>query len=266
MYVWMFIHAWLLLFILYGFTTICRQSELGYLYQHPPLISPLLYLAFALNQVCCVAVLFLVDRGYLAYSLIFSALGIFSLYMCMFLLQRRMYQHGAELEKVDKVGDIWSVCIFAENGIAFFASWLSLTFLYDIGKVVVYVSENGIKRDIASIIVLVMICGEIGVWFVLDNFVMEKFSRYTVSPYVASIVYMIAIVDNNWRPASMSFIFALCLAGCACLLLIIKLFIMFWRHGTKRFFRDNYADQTWSTEDDLHSLHKKDDVSDDVKY
>jgi hypothetical protein len=72
--------------------------------------------------------------------------------------------------------------------------------------IVVLVYEAKVDQELASTIALGVLAFELVLWFILDNYVLDKYVRYTLSPYITIVIALSGCLTKNYdldtmRPA-----------------------------------------------------------------
>jgi len=240
------IYFWNFVWFVYALTTICRRVGDNYIYQ-TDIIPPFFYVMFIVNNIVVVAWLFLWDRQWLNWALLDIAFTPVTLYICLILSFRGVYNNIAKFEQNGATKDIWFSRIFIQNGMAFFATWVSIATLLNFAIVLTYYWGLD-DMQISSSIALGILGFELIAWFLLDHLLLDKFVRYTLTPY---IVVTLALggsfaknfdLDTNNRNSIM----IACLLALAGVLLLAKLVLMFVWAGRNP-IKGNVADDVKGT-------------------
>lgn len=227
--IWGTIYFWNFAWFVYVLTTVCRRNDDGHYIYQMNLLSPLFFVSFIINNCAVVTWLFLWDRQYLNWALLVIAFTPLTLYICLFISFRRLYANLNVLSKAGAVKDIWLTRIFLQNGIAFFATWVSIATLLNFAIVLTYYWS--VEMQVSVSIALGILSFFIISWFLLDIFVIDKFVRYTITPYIVVVVALVGSVqknfdlDDNYRNS----IFLVVLLAVAGVALLLKLVIMLIR-------------------------------------
>lgn len=226
--VWGFIYTWQALWLIYGLASICRKSEDGYLYLKPPVLPPVIYAVYIFNQVCNVTWLILWDRLLSGWALPFIALIPFTCYVCLFISFRRLNQYKHVLIRQGMRKDIWLIRMLVQNGLAFYAAWTTIATVLNISIVLTY--NFDVKQETASTVGLSIVLVEVILWFCLDNFIFDKFTRYLFSPYIIIVLALSASLVREFDITKTNKIFTAVLLGIGSFLSLVKVTLMFWRH------------------------------------
>jgi hypothetical protein len=89
-------------------------------------------------------------------ALIVIVITPFTLYCCLFISFRRLYKSLAYLTKNSAVKEIWFIRLLIQNGMAFYAAWVTVASL--INLIVVLVYEAKVDQELASTIALGASC------------------------------------------------------------------------------------------------------------
>ncbi|XP_013413425.1 uncharacterized protein LOC106175817 [Lingula anatina] len=238
--IWGFIYTWQFLWLIYVATSMCRKSTMGsYLYVDPQLVPTGLFFVFIINNVLNVAWLILFDRMLIIWSMVDLFLTTFSLYVALFLTHRQLEKIAPNLVSMKSVKDIWMIRFFVQNGLAFYATWCTIASLLNTAIVLSY--TIGIKQDIACTIVLGVLAGEILVWFGLDIFVFDRYTRYNFSPIIVLILALSGSLAKNWDPEKRNSIITVAILGVAVVIGLVKVILMFYRHCTRPLYSHLYT-------------------------
>lgn len=234
--IWGFIYTWQALWLVYTLSTICRRKVGTYLYLMP-VYPTMLFISYIFNNIFNVAWLFAWDRMKLAIALPLIALTPFTLYVCLFFSFRTLYNNLDYLTRNGLTVDIWLIRLLIQNGIAFYAAWVTIATLLNLGVVLTYkdgsdVTDIYLDQDVSSTIILAIAAAEIVLWFSLDLTVLDKYTRYTFSPYITLTVAFAGVVQKNFDldTAYRNSVFSLVLLIVAAICLVVKVTVMLWRH------------------------------------
>ena len=98
--------------------------------------------------------------------------------------------------------DIWFMRMFLQNGIAFYATWISIASNLNFA---VYISWRlGVDNTNAGTGALILILSAIIVYFILENFVWRHYLIYTFSPWIVIVIALIGSITKNWVSSSPS--------------------------------------------------------------
>ena len=83
-----------------------------------------------------------------------------------------------------------------QNGIGFFLTWLSLASNLNLAIFLTY--EAGVAVDISSTIALIVILAAVVVYFILENFIWQRFLLYLFTPWIVLILALSGSLNKNW--------------------------------------------------------------------
>lgn len=96
--------------------------------------------------------------------------------------------------------EIWMVRFFIQNGIAFYATWVSIAANLNFA---IYISWRlGADIQNASTAALFLVLGAIINYFILENFVWRRYLHYTFSPWIVIFVALVGSLTKNWQASS----------------------------------------------------------------
>lgn len=234
--IWGFIYAWQAAWLIYSLTTICRRKAGTHLYMLP-IYPAALYIAFIFNNVFNVGWLFAWDNFKLAIALPLIALTPFTLYICLFFSLKKVYDNLDYINQHKLRLDLWLNRILIQNGIAFYAAWVTIATLINFGLVLTYkdgsdLSDIGVAQDVSGTICLSIALVEVMVWFTLDIFFLDRYTRYLFSPYITLTVAFAGVVQKNYNldTAYRNSVFSVVLLVIAAVSMVTKFTVMVVRH------------------------------------
>ncbi|XP_062891300.1 uncharacterized protein LOC134338921 isoform X2 [Mobula hypostoma] len=162
-------------------------------------------------------------------ALIFLALIAFTNYVVLFFCYRGLFTQGPWLQEYRKV-DLWLVRILVQNGIAVYATWTTIATLLNFAVVLTY-SAN-ISTVTSGTTCLSLLAIEVVLWFGLENFVFDKYVRYTLTIYPVIIVALSGSLDNHYNATSptRNNIYIAVLLAIACIAFVARVAMVTWRH------------------------------------
>ncbi|XP_030622998.1 uncharacterized protein LOC115806441 [Chanos chanos] len=243
--IWGVIYTWLAVMLIYIVANIFRRNAYGRMYCSPPVLPYGFFFTWIFNFVANIAWLLLWDREEMVASFIFLALIAFSNYAIIFFACQGLNAYGAWLNKYHKV-DLWCMRILVLNGIAVYTTWTSIATLLNLAIVTDY--EAGMSRSDAATLSLSLLLAEVVVWFILENFVIEKHVRYILTIYPVIIVALSGNMTKNYDAASPSRngIFIAVLLALACLLFAIRICLVVWRHKKRPLYEGPDGEEVMS--------------------
>ena len=214
--IWGLIYAWQTAWILYSLTFLCRKYT-------PELISPVLLVIYAFSSFANIGWLIVWSRELIQASSILLFAIAFFLYGTLATSYATMNVEARAVSKHDFI----LVQVLVNNGLALYTTWTTIASLLNLTMALAYV--HGVAQDVASTIALVILAVEIVVWFSLENTILDKFVRYTLTVYPVVIWALSASINKNWDPAKRNSIISVILLAVACTLLVVRVAIVVWR-------------------------------------
>ncbi|XP_060070056.1 uncharacterized protein LOC132550063 [Ylistrum balloti] len=229
--IWGFIYTWQIIWLVYGLSTICRKSNSGvYIYQLPVMPSTI-YITYILNLCFNVAWMMLFDRKYINISLPTAAIMALTLFVILIISCRAVHNNLSVLIKDGAGKEAWFIRFFLQNGIAFYATWVTVATHLNLAMVMHY--SGGVANDIACTTALGMLIFFVILWFLTEITLLDNYTRYLFSPYIVLVIALSGSLAKNfdldlrYRNSITSFI----LLGISGLFLILKLIIILVRHN-----------------------------------
>ncbi|CAJ0951276.1 unnamed protein product [Ranitomeya imitator] len=174
-------------------------SELGWMYLKPDVFPVSFYLVWILNNILNVGWLFLWDRELLIPALVFLGVIALTNHIVLFISHRALHLHGEWFHRQRRV-ELWLIRIFAQNGIAVYATWTTIACLLNFAAALTY--NGGIPNSTSTTVCLSILAFEVVLWFCLENFVLDKYVRYTLTVYPVVIVALSGALDKHFIEAA----------------------------------------------------------------
>ncbi len=216
---WAFIYTFQTAWIIYTLTLICRNA--------PVILSNWFYIFYILANFCNFSWLLVWAREYTALSFAILALTGISLETTLFFAYKNLDDYLKEFpnqQEVPSVADVWCIRILVQNGIIFYTTWVSIATCLNLTIFLRYDLEiNGSKAATGALCALLTL---IVVWFVLENFILEKYVRFTFMEYIVLIVGLSGIIKKNWTDGSGNQAFVLFLLVLSSVLLVVRLLMI----------------------------------------
>lgn len=228
--IWAVIYIYQAVWYIYVLTTICRQNTEGQYLYTLSYMPPALYVVFMINNVVLVAWLVIWDRQWVEWALLDIIFTPFTLYICLILSFKYLYENIAVLCRLGAGKEVWLVRCLVQNGLAFFATWVSIATLLNFAIVLTYIWS--VEMQVSSSIALAILALEIILWFCLDNFLFDKYVRYTLTPYIVVVIALAGSISKNFD-LDMNYrnsVFIAVLLGVAGVILMLKLLLVVRRH------------------------------------
>ena len=133
--------------------------------------------------------------------------------------------------------DLWANRILIQNGVALYAGWCSIATILNLVYTFVYggvmtSSGGNMDQSLASSIGTGLIGLDIVGYFYLENFVFERYMRYTYAVWGAFLWAVIGIMTKDFQYNVNTFV-AFGLLGMTFILFIVKIILSIWRSHAK---------------------------------
>jgi len=229
--IWAVIYFWLLLGLAYALSQLCRRAESGGpVYLTPVTLPTLFWLVYITNQVLNVGWLFIWDQELLTGSAVMLAMVMLTNWLSFAILHRRLYLAVTSLEPPCR-REVWALRIIFHNGLAVYVAWTSIAFLIALDVALVYGAEA--SNSVVSSVLLGVLAAGIVLWLVLELTVLDKYTRYTVTPGFVFVWALAGVFDKSYHtapdatPALMAV--ALAVASAALAVRLVTLAVFAWR-------------------------------------
>ena len=220
--IWGLIYIWQGAWIIYSLTLLCRKDA-------PNVISPVLLVIYALASVVNASWIVVWSHEWIQ----ISSFLLFSISFFLYATLTKSFMTVNLGTKGIPKGYFIATQVLVNNGIALYATWCTIASLLNLAMAITYF--HGVAQDVACTISLVILAVEVIVWFSLENTILDKYVRYTLSVYPVVIWALSASINKNWDSTKRNSIISLILLVVACTLLVARIFIVVWREKkTKR--------------------------------
>ena len=191
--IWGFIYTWQALWHIYGWSFVCRPKATRS-------ISLVTYWLFGVANLANIIWVYLWGNYQIVAALPFIIAAPLFLILSLSFTAWRTYKATSALQKSHWTkADLWATRILVHNGIAFYATWVSIAWLLNAAVVAHYFGSLSLTD--AGTLSLSLLLLEILVWFLLDIVLLDRFTRYIQSVYIVLFVATTAIVTEHWNRA-----------------------------------------------------------------
>ncbi|XP_046345897.2 uncharacterized protein LOC124126499 [Haliotis rufescens] len=225
-YVFAFIFALQILWLIFSLTLICRKGPEGPLYLHPVLFTPAFFWVHILGDLLYIGWLFLLDRQALELAFVFLLGSELCYYACLVLSYRTRFEHKLELQKQGRHVDNVLFILFVENAIGAFAIWILGNALFTLAMVMTSLSSTPLGPVAGGCVSLGFLIVLLTTLDIVDIFVVRKFSEYTFSTYIAKLIIIVSVVDANIGRTNLNTILTLIPLGMEISFFLVKIIIV----------------------------------------
>jgi len=228
--IWGFIYTFEMLWIIYSLVNICRKGPNGPAYTDPMFICAWL---FPINIVGCglnVSWLISFDRQELVLAFILLIAYSLVYYFMLGLSYRTLDRASARLIEQGRKTEIWLTRGLLFNGLAMQATWVSIATLLNAAMVATYRVDDPLTATDASTMSLSILTVLIVVFAASDLLALDRYSRYTVTPYIVLVVALAGSLSRNYTEGERNSVFTVVLMVLASVLLLVKLAVTVVRH------------------------------------
>ncbi|XP_059901220.1 uncharacterized protein LOC132452557 [Gadus macrocephalus] len=230
LFVWDFIYVWFFFMFLYFLAGLCRRGVYEWMYTTPAVLPYGFHAMMVLNMSLNITWLFLYHQEMLLPSFIISALMSLTDYLLLFFSCQGLKVYGAWLQK-HSPADLWFLRVLVQNGVAVYAAWGSISTLLCLS---VYLeNRTATSKCDCAMVSLVVLLMELLVWFLLENFYLDEHVRYVLTVYPVTILWLAGSVTQSALPGNYIYDFSVVILGTACVMFVVRLALVSWRHRTK---------------------------------
>ncbi|KAH3826211.1 hypothetical protein DPMN_128107 [Dreissena polymorpha] len=153
-----------------------------------------------------------------------------TLYICMFISYRKLDQSVQVLEKQSRFSDVWLTRMLVQNGLGIYATWCTVGTHLNLAFVLVFRSAHDISNQDACTIALGILSAIIVLSIVTDWFFLDRFSRYTFTPYLVLVVAFAESLSKNYEEGARNTIFTIVLLAVSGVASVVKFIFLVYRH------------------------------------
>ncbi|XP_044195902.1 uncharacterized protein LOC122972714 [Thunnus albacares] len=233
--IWSVIYVWLTAMIIYIVTGLCRRNGYGYVYCSPAVLPYGFFFSWCLNLCYNVIWLFVWDRGLMIAALVFLILVICTNYSMIGFICHGLHIYGPWLKKYHKA-DLWLLRVLVQNGVMVYTTWTTIATLINVTIVLTYdakMSPTNAATISYSILAVVLL-----VWFIVENFVLDKHVRYILINYPVVIWALSGNLDKNYNAEPFIGNGIAALLAVASVLFVIRIVLVIWRHIKQPLYTD----------------------------
>ncbi|KAM4623288.1 uncharacterized protein ACJ7VT_004382 [Polymixia lowei] len=233
--IWGIIYTWLTLMVLYittylfrGFWAVC-------------LLPYGFYGSWLSNMLMNMIWLLLWDRELMVACLFVLILVSFSSYSALFFCCYATDYYGVWLKR-QHPKDLACLRILVQNGLALYTTWISVATLINFSLVLNLV---GVARNTAATASLFILLAELLGWFILENFVFDRWVRNILTVYPVVILALVGNYTRHYDPAdpSPNAIFMAVLLVLSCVILVTRVSLVIWRNRKQPLYMSRAAQQ-----------------------
>ncbi|XP_028296642.1 uncharacterized protein LOC114479504 [Gouania willdenowi] len=220
--IWGVIYTWLTLMVIYLTSYVFRgswaQSLLPYAF----------YFCWVSNLLLNITWLLVWDREMMSVSLVVLLLVVITNVGALFCCCYATDYYGLWLASYHR-RDLSCLRILVQNGLALYTTWTSIAALINLALVL---HLAGMERSTAATAALCLLLGEVSVWFILENWVLDRWVRNILTVYPVVIVALAGNVYRRFDPEhpTPNAVFTVVLLVLACILFVSRVFTVIWRN------------------------------------
>ncbi|CAK8696045.1 uncharacterized protein LOC143452257 [Clavelina lepadiformis] len=242
---WPLIYLWNFLSASYMVASLCFKANKSPILRPKPLLPKSFLCGWILTFGSLVGWLFSFDREIFELSATFLLLSTFASYFSLGASYKAIEEDKRYLQERCKAM-LHLARIMVHNGLAVLSTWITLASLLNINVAVCYyntpnsetpISRGNISTQASGNFLLGVSLLLIIVWFMLENFVFEKYCRYTLTIYPTLTFALSGLVLRNWR---VPFETTNSVLGCTALAasslaMVVRTFLVVIRHRKERY-------------------------------
>lgn len=227
--IWGIIYLWLGVALVYALTQLCRRTEAGPVYVSPVTLPVAFWLLFFTNLALNIGWLFAWGYEEMTTALVLLVLLAASNVLTLVILHVRYYRAQFESPPPSyRENVLVKACV--HNGLALYTTWTIIATLVNLDIVLVYIS--GGSNEVVSSAITGVLTAAIIVWLFLELTVLDKYTRWTITPGFVLVWALSAVFQKNYDIATGSTPAMLLIAlVTACVALVGRLvtLVFYWR-------------------------------------
>ncbi|XP_035990186.1 uncharacterized protein LOC105923790 isoform X2 [Fundulus heteroclitus] len=169
-----------------------------------------------------------VFRGMMLAALVVLVLVACANYSSLFFVSFATDYYGLWLQSYHKK-DLACLRILVQNGLAFYTTWSSIAVLLNFSVVL---HLWGVEKSTAATASLCILFAELLGWFILENWVLDRWVRNILTVYPVVIVALVGNVYKHFNPAdpTPNTVFMVVQLVVACILFVSRVCSVIWRN------------------------------------
>ncbi len=213
--IWFPLILWQGAWVVYGWTLVCRPTV-------PRTISKECMICYSSACLCIIEWVYIWSNQLPQYAFPALALGAMLLYLAIGFEIVFLYKNTEVLKKTRKSKiDLYVTRILVINGIAFFATWLTVLMFINFAVVLEYqLGASAANAGTASL--MLMLLTMLG-YFNLEIVLLDSIFRYVITVYPTIVWAFSAIIDAHWGQTRTSSALMLMTLLLGIILLILKI-------------------------------------------
>ncbi|ESO92064.1 hypothetical protein LOTGIDRAFT_121617, partial [Lottia gigantea] len=184
--------------IVFSFYTVFKKTDEGPSYTNPKILTIPLFVTYFTNLCLNIGWTLSFDRESLIAAFVLLFLIAFTLYICLFFSYRSFAEHSPKLAKQGRNSEIWCHRVIVHNAFGNYATWTTIATLLNVIMVMVYVADPGVEIETAGTVALGILTAEIIIFAGTDLILLDKYSRYTFTPYLVVMVALGGSISKNY--------------------------------------------------------------------
>lgn len=223
--IWGVIYTWLTLMVIYLTTYVFRGSWAQCLLPYA------FYFSWLSNMALNVIWLLLWDRESMLAALVVLIMIAITNYSALFFCCYATDYYGLWLQTYH-LKDLYLLRILVQNGLALYTTWTSIASLINFSLVL---HLWGVEKSTAATASLCILFGEVVAWFILENWVLDRWVRNIVTVYPVVIVALVGNIFKHFNAVdpTTNAVFMVVLLVLACVLLLFRICTVTWRNARR---------------------------------
>ncbi|XP_041847564.1 uncharacterized protein LOC121643968 [Melanotaenia boesemani] len=220
--IWGVIYTWLTLMVIFITSFVCRGSWAQCLLPYA------FYFCWLLSMTTNMTWLLLWDRELMLAALVVLICIVISNYGALFFCCFATDYYGMWLQTYHSK-TLACLRILVQNGLTVYATWTSIASLINF---CVVLHLWGVEKSTAATACLCILFAEVVGWFILENWVLDRWTRNILTVYPVVIVALVGILYKHFNPAdpTPNSVFTVILLVLACILMVSRLCTVIWRN------------------------------------
>ncbi|XP_070830782.1 uncharacterized protein [Chaetodon trifascialis] len=220
--IWGVIYTWLTLMVIYLTTYVFRGSWAQCLLPYA------FYFSWLSSMVLNITWLVLWDKEMMLAALVVLVMIAVSNYSALFFCCFATDRYGLWLQTYHRK-DLACLRILVQNGLALYTTWTAIASLINFSVVL---QLWGVDRSTAATASLCILFGEVIGWFILENWVLDRWVRNILTIYPVVIVALVGNIWKHFNPAdpTTNAVFTVVLLVLVCVLLVFRVCTVIWRN------------------------------------
>ncbi|RUS79465.1 hypothetical protein EGW08_012769 [Elysia chlorotica] len=221
---WAVVMAWQLALALHALISVFRKWGGVPVYTSPVLLSVPVLMSVIAACGLSGGWFLLYDQNRTTTSCVLAGLAMVLAWMAFGFSLSSLEENLFRLSKAERYSEILLHRLIVHNGLALYAMWSMYVAACNVAVAMIHNEKHSVDKDLSTGVAMTMMAVFMVGYFLMDVTCLDRFTRYTGTPYMVSIFVLSACIfrQEDWKSDDVNFIFLACLLTLAFLFCMAK--------------------------------------------